>query len=176
MPGPPGDVRVAFLTHPTVRNTDPNIDDWGVVSRVITSIVGPLLVQELRPFTVIRPVVPPVATMPNPAGIAGSLIVAASPPGPSPLFSGGRRGLYVYNNSQIKFLYLCLVSGPISVPPPLPLPVVPIISQSSFTLRLAPQSEYVVPFPIFSGWIFGAFSPGIPDAPPFGNVLVAELF
>lgn len=175
MPGPPGDVRVAFLTHPTVRNTDPNIDDWGVVSRVITSIVGPLLVQEIRPFTAIRTSVVPV-TMPTPAGIAGSVIVVAAPPGPSPLFSGGRRGLYVYNNSQIKFLYLTLVSGPSSVPPPLPPVVAPIVSQSSFTLRLAPQSEYVMPFPIFTGYIFGAFSPGGADVAPFGNVCVTELF
>src|SRR5574341_1942776 len=103
MPGPPGDVRVAFLTHPTVRNTDPNPDDWGVVSRVITSVIGPLVVQEIRPFAAVKsPPITPV-TMPGPP--ASTLIVSAAPPTGS-FFTGGRRGLYIYNNSQVKFLYL----------------------------------------------------------------------
>lgn len=168
-----GDTRVAFLTHPTVRNTDPNTDDWGVVSRVITSAVGPLVIQEVRSNLAVRTSVVP-ATMPNPSGVTGTLIVSANPPSAAPLFSGGRRGLHIVNNSQIKFLYLTFVSGP-GAQPPGPPPPAPTISQGSFTLRLAPQAEYVTSFPVFTGWVFGAFSPGGTDTAPFGNVLVTEL-
>jgi len=172
MPGPPGDVRVVFLTHPTVRNTDPNVDDWGVVSRVITSILGPLVVQEIRPFGAIKTTIAPV-TMPGPP--LSTLIITANP-ATGAFFSGGRRGLYIYNNSQVKFLYLRLVAGPVLQPPaPIPPPA-PLITQGNFTLRLPPQSDYVVPFPIFTGFIFGAFAPGPVDAPGFGNVQVTELF
>lgn len=172
MAGPAGDVRVAFLTHPTIRNTDPNLDDWGVVARIIAS--SPLVVQEARPNVATKSSVTPL-TMPAGGGpVAGTLLAPANPSSGSPLFSGGRRGFLVFNNSQVKFLYLSFVTGPAA--PPVPPPPATMISQSDFTLRLAPQSEYVMPFPMFLGYIFGAFGPSTSsDTAPFGNVLVTEL-
>lgn len=161
MPGPPGDVRVAFLTHPTVRNTDPNIDDWGVVSRVITSIAGPLLVQEIRPTIAVK------TTVTAPADTSQILIAAANLDSGAPLFSGGRRGLYIFNNSQTRFLYLLLFTPPGPPAPP--------VSQSKFTLRVPPQSGYVMPYPMFTNEVWGAwFAAGV-EVAPFGNAQVTEL-
>jgi hypothetical protein len=142
-----------------VRNTNPAQDDWGAVSRIVTSIGGPLLVQEVRSLFSLKTTV-----FPSTIGVGPSTILA---PGTSedPAHPGLRRGLYIFNNAVSRTLFICLVFRG---------PPVPDISLFNFTLKLLPQALYTMPFPMFLGEIWGAWD-GLPDPFPNNNAQVTDI-
>jgi hypothetical protein len=147
----PEDPRPAFLTHPTVRNDDPNPADWGVVSRVITGLTAPLLVDQLRPTIGLTSIVT------DPGDTSTVLLAAANYP-PSPPAVGGRRGLYIFNYSRTRFLYVLLNNGPATV------------SVMSFTARVPPLSLFTLQWPPYTGPVYGAWLTGPVTIPSYALV------
>jgi hypothetical protein len=145
----------AVLTHPTIRNDDPNPFDWGVVSRVITGITAPLSVDQVRPVLGVK------TTVLAPADTSPVLLAAANFPAPIPP-QGGRRGLSIFNFSRTRFLHVQYT--PVAITP---------VSPTSFTARVPPMSLYTLPWPSYTGDVSGSWSLG---AGPGGYALVTETF
>lgn len=80
----------ALVTYPTVRNDAPAADDWGVVVRILGSLVASFAQPTLGTLTVV------------PASAVPVLLLAAN---------GSRLGALVYNDSPSRFLYLLLGAG-----------------------------------------------------------------
>ena len=128
----PGDPRSSLAIYPAVRNSDPAFDDWGIVSRIISSTFDPVSSRQVSPLQALRTVVFPDV---NP-----KTLVAEN------LFRGG---LTLVNNSSVS-LYIALES-----------PLAPItVSTTFFTLIILPGDPYVMPFPMFLGRIDGLWAAG----------------